>query len=106
MKIIRDKAILLKVRNPKQITTVIPKSKELSMNEVVVKWGMFEALKLKSLNISVPSPISKRYKWVGQYKPYEHQKKTAEFLTMNKRAFCFNEQGTGKPHLQYGRLTI
>mgnify|MGYP003314104287 FL=1 len=96
MKIIRDKAILLKVRNPKQITTVIPKSKELSMNEVVVKWGMFEALKLKSLNISVPSPISKRYKWVGQYKPYEHQKKTAEFLTMNKRAFCFNEQGTGK----------
>ena len=66
------------------------------MNEVVVKWGMFEALKLKSLNINVPSPISKRYKWAGQYKPYEHQKKTAEFLTMNKRAFCFNEQGTGK----------
>ena len=66
------------------------------MNEVVVKWGMFEALKLKSLNINVPSPISKRYKWAGQHKPYEHQKKTAEFLTMNKRAFCFNEQGTGK----------
>ena len=96
MQIIRDKAVLLNLRNPKRVTTVIPNSKELSMNEVVVKWGMFEALKLKSLNINVPSPISKRYKWTGQYKPYKHQKKTAEFLTMNKRAFCFNEQGTGK----------
>ena len=96
MQIIRDKAVLLNLRNPKRVTTVIPNSKELSMNEVVVKWGMFEALKLKSLNINVPSPISKRYKWAGQHKPYEHQKKTAEFLTMNKRAFCFNEQGTGK----------
>ena len=38
--IIKDKALLLKVRNPKQITTVIPKSKELSMNEVLVNWGM------------------------------------------------------------------
>jgi SNF2 family DNA or RNA helicase len=25
-----------------------------------------------------------------------HQKDTASFLTLNKRAFCFNEQGTGK----------
>ena len=96
MQIIRDKAVLLNLRNPKRVTTVIPQSKELSMNKVVVKWGILEALKLKSLNINVPSPISKRYKWAGQFKPYEHQKKTAEFLTMNKRAFCFNEQGTGK----------
>tara|TARA_R100000329_G_scaffold126992_1_gene105662 strand:+ start:1663 stop:3198 length:1536 start_codon:yes stop_codon:yes gene_type:complete len=96
MQIIRDRALLLKVRNPKQITAVIPKSKELSMNKVLVNWGMFEALKLKSLNINVPSPITKRYGWPGQYKPFEHQKDTASFLTMNKKAFCFNEQGTGK----------
>ena len=60
MKIIRDKAILLKVRNPKQITTVIPKSKELSMNEVVVNWGLDEAHTLRGLNICLlytsPSP--------------------------------------------------
>ena len=66
------------------------------MNEVLVNWGIFEALKLKSLNINVPSPITKRYSWPGQYKPFEHQKDTASFLTMNKKAFCFNEQGTGK----------
>ena len=96
MKIIRDKAILLKVRNPKQITTVIPKSKELSMNEVVVNWGLDEAHTLSGLNINVPSPITKRYSWPGQHKPFDHQKSTASFLTMNKKSFCFNEQGTGK----------
>lgn len=28
--------------------------------------------------------------------PFEHQKITSEFLIGNRRAFCFNEQGTGK----------
>jgi SNF2 family DNA or RNA helicase len=28
--------------------------------------------------------------------PFEHQKTTSEFLIRNKKAFCFNEQGTGK----------
>ena len=96
MEIIRDKALLLKVRNPKQITAVIPKSKELPMNKVVVNWGLDEVHKLLGLNINVPSPITRRYKWPGQYKPYEHQKDTAAFLTSNKKSFCFNEQGTGK----------
>jgi SNF2 family DNA or RNA helicase len=30
------------------------------------------------------------------FTPFTHQKTTASFLTLNKRAFCFNEQGTGK----------
>tara|TARA_R100001460_G_scaffold22479_2_gene45733 strand:- start:260 stop:1795 length:1536 start_codon:yes stop_codon:yes gene_type:complete len=96
MQVINGKALLLKVKNPKQVTAVIPKSKELSMNEVVVNWGLDEAHTLRSLNINVPSPITKRYSWPGQYKPFDHQKTTASFLTMNKKSFCFNEQGTGK----------
>jgi SNF2 family DNA or RNA helicase len=63
---------------------------------VLVNWGLCEALRLKKLNIKAPSPIEGRYKWTGKHKPFEHQKTTAGFLTMNKRAFCFNEQGTGK----------
>ena len=90
------KALLLRLRNPKQVTTVIPKSQELSANQVVVRWGIDEAHTLKSMNIKVPSPIDRHYVWTGQFKPMEHQKTTAAFLTMNKRAFCFNEQGTGK----------
>jgi len=30
------------------------------------------------------------------FTPFDHQKTTAEFLTGNPKAFCFNEQGTGK----------
>ncbi len=44
----------------------------------------------------VISAIEKHYKWSGEYKPFDHQKKTAAFLTSHKKGFCFNEQGTGK----------
>ena len=44
----------------------------------------------------VPSPITRRYKWPGKFKPMAHQMETAAFLTLNKRAFCFNDPGTGK----------
>lgn len=30
------------------------------------------------------------------FQPFEHQRITAEFLVGNRKAFCFNEQGTGK----------
>ena len=96
MKIIDNKALLLRLRNPQKVTQVIPKSRELPNNEVVVKWGIDEAHVLKNLNIKVPSPIEGKYKWTGKYKPFDHQKTTSSFLTLNKRAFCFNEQGTGK----------
>ena len=78
------------------MTEVVEKSRGLPDNKVVVNWGVDEAHSLKKLNINVPSPIEGRYKWSGQYTPYEHQKVTSAFLTMNRRAFCFNEQGTGK----------
>lgn len=96
MKIIDGKALLLKLRSPKQVTSIIPKSKEISESEVLVNWGVPESLTLKSIGIKVPAPIEGRYDWPGQYKPMDHQRTTASFLTMNNRAFCFNEQGTGK----------
>lgn len=96
MQIIDNKALLLKLRNPKQVTTVIPNSKPVSDHEVVVKWGIPEVHTLRALNIKVPSPIEGRYSWSGRFAPMAHQKTTAAFLTTHRRAFCFNEQGTGK----------
>jgi len=97
MQIIENKALLLKLRNPERITTVIPKSKILPSGEVLVKWGLEEAQVLKNLRIkNVPSPILGMYDWPGYYRPFAHQKDTASFLTLHKRAYCFNEQGTGK----------
>lgn len=96
MQIIDDKALLLKLRNPKQVTTIIPKSKELPDNKVLVNWGIEETQVLRNLNINAPSPIEKRYAWTGRFKPFAHQVTTASFFTLNPRSFCFSEMGTGK----------
>jgi SNF2 family DNA or RNA helicase len=41
--------------------------------------------------------FTNNYKFSGsKYKPFKHQIVTASFLTSHKKAFCFNEQGTGK----------
>ena len=100
MEIIDNRAVLLKVRNPDRITTVIPKSKVIQTSathsDVLVNWGLEEAIVLKNLRIPIPSPINASYKWPGLFKPFDHQRETSSFLTLHRRAFCFNEQGTGK----------
>lgn len=96
MKIIDGKALLMRLRNPKKVTAIIPKSKEIKDNNVLVHWGVGEAQALQRLDIKAPSPIEAHYTWTGKYEPFAHQKKTSAFLTLHKRAFCFNEQGTGK----------
>jgi SNF2 family DNA or RNA helicase len=96
MKIINGKALLLKLRNPNRVTETIPKSKVTGPHEVAVRWGVDEVQTLRSLGVKAPSPISGRYDWPGRYRPMDHQKTTAEFLTLHKKSFCFNEQGTGK----------
>jgi len=101
MHIIDNKVLVLRTRDPNRITTTIKKSTELShedgVSEVAVFWGLQEAQALRKLGIkNVPSPIIRDYNWPGIFKPMAHQKETASFLTLNTRAFCFNEQGTGK----------
>lgn len=100
MQIIEDKALLLRTRNPHKYS-IIPKHKVVDekdgVYEVAVYWGLDEARVLKNLGVkNVPSPITRRYEWPGRYKPMAHQIETAAFLTMNRRAFCFNDPGTGK----------
>ena len=97
MQIINNKILLLNLRNPNKVTTVIPKSKQLEGNQVAVNWGLDEARVLNNLQIkNIPSPIMGHYSWPGLHKPFDHQKTTSSFLTLNPRAFCLNEQGTGK----------
>lgn len=74
-------------------------------HEVLVNWDYEEAADTAAMldahapdpNIpDVPSPIMRDYAWPGVYKPFDHQKVTASFLSLRPRAFCFNEAGTGK----------
>lgn len=101
MKIVDDKLLVVRTRWPSRITETIKKSKAVAkqgdVSEVVVFWGLEEAQTLSKVGVrKVPSPILRDYDWPGLYKPMAHQKDTASFLTVNQRAFCFNEQGTGK----------
>ena len=97
LEIIENKILLLNLKNPNKVTTVIPKSRQIGANQVAVNWGLDEARVLKNLQIkNIPSPIMGKYDWPGLHKPFDHQKVTSSFLTLHQRAFCLNEQGTGK----------
>jgi SNF2 family DNA or RNA helicase len=101
VEIVANKAVLIKTRSPEKYT-VIPKSRVVETHPdggstVAVYWGLDEMRVLKNLGVkNPPSPITKRYDWPGRYKPMAHQIETAAFLTLHRRAFCFNDPGTGK----------
>ena len=96
MQIVENKALLINAQDPCLITDNIHKSAEVAEG-VVVKWGHNETEILAQLGFAdTPSPMLKSYQWTGKFEPFKHQKTTASFLSIRKRAFCFNEQGTGK----------
>jgi len=95
--VIQDNLLSIKTQNPRAITEVIDRSKQVSEEEVWVYFGMGEAHILNNMKLpNVPSPMRTQYKYPGMYKPFDHQRTTAEFLTLNKRAYCFNDLGSGK----------
>jgi SNF2 family DNA or RNA helicase len=101
MQIIEDKYLAIRTRNPDKIKEVIPDSQSIKLENgihtVAVKWELQKTQQLYQLHFKkVPSPILRDYDWPGVYPPMAHQRTTAEFLTLNTRAFVFNEQGTGK----------
>lgn len=96
MRIIDNRALLLQTPKPNVVAKCIPKSSTVNDKEVLVHWGVDEVATLRRLNIDVPSPMRGRYKWPGKFKPFDHQRTTAEFLSTRRRAFCFSEMGTGK----------
>jgi SNF2 family DNA or RNA helicase len=66
---------------------------------MVIFWDVPEMTRLNqivSFRNNLPSPIKRDYNYPGLYKPFDHQRVTSEFLSINHRAFCFNEAGTGK----------
>lgn len=94
---IKDKALLVETVNPDAIVSAVRKSEKLDTDKAVVFWDMENARKLTSMGVAeTPSPIHRDYEWTGKLKPFAHQKETSAFFTLHKRAFCFNEQGTGK----------
>ena len=89
----------MKLNNPNRVLDSIPTAKPYTVRGVplvVTPHGLDEVRVLRNLGIKAPSPILHYYNWCGQYKPYEHQRQTAAFLTLNHCGLVLNEIGTGK----------
>jgi SNF2 family DNA or RNA helicase len=96
MKIIDDKALLLRLKNPAPVLAAVPDVRPVDAHTVAVKWDVPNVHALRDLGLNPPSPIERRYDWPGKFKPMSHQRDTSAFLTMNRKAFCFSDPGTGK----------
>ena len=95
----RAKALALKLNNPNRVLDSIPTSKSMQVqgHQIVVTPHRLDEVKvLNNMGIRAPSPILHYYDWPGQYTPFDHQKQTAAFLTLQHRGLVLNEIGTGK----------
>ena len=106
MEIVNNRAVLVNTKQPNKITEVIPKAtvvKQVALpngqlgSTVAVPWSLRNTKLLHNLGFKkVPSPITGKYEFPGLFKPFAHQVETAGFLTLNQKAFCLNDMGTGK----------
>lgn len=101
MQIIEDRILLFRTKSPEKYRLIpnhaIVGEPAPGIFELAVRWGLDEVRVLRNLGVKrAPSPIQGRYKWPGKYKPFHHQIATSSFLTLNNRAYVFNEPGTGK----------
>lgn len=91
--------LLLNLKEPSRVTSVLPTSKLVNVkgtNLVSVPHMEDEVRVLRNLGFDAPAPISTYYEWQGKYKPFIHQKVTAEFKTLNPRMFDLSGMGSGK----------
>lgn len=100
MLVIPDKRkIIINSNENDSIAHFIPHAKTFTHkgdNLVALPYGVDESIVLRNLGFSVPPPVLSYYDWPARFAPMEHQKETAAFLTMHKRALCLNAPGTGK----------
>jgi len=93
------RTLAMKLNNPNRVLDSIPTAKPYTVRGVplvITPHRLDEVRVLRNLGIKAPSPILHYYNWCGQYKPYEHQRQTAAFLTLNHCGLVLNEIGTGK----------
>lgn len=91
-------SLLLNATDPLTLRELLPKSKLLQHDQFnfAVKHTLASTKLLRNVGYNVPAPIQSQYRWPGKYKPFDHQREMAAFLTMNKRAFNLSEMGVGK----------
>lgn len=93
------KAVVLRLRNPSRVTTVIPTAVVVNNSLVAVPHRPDETRVLRNLGFDVPDPMPMHYAWPkvqGRKDPFQAQRETASFLSMHSRCYVLNGMGTGK----------
>ncbi len=84
MKIVNNRAIILKTKRPHMVTEKVKNYRILEeqggVYKLAIRWDLEGAQALTDLKVkNVPSPISRDYVWGGRYTPFDHQKETSSF---------------------------
>lgn len=105
MIVVKDKkALVLKTKTPEKFTAIIPTAKHFRVKGadiIAVPHRIDETKVLRNLGVHAPSPIAYHYAWPGRHTPFDAQKHTAEFLTLNRRAFVLNSLGCVDSETEY-----
>lgn len=92
--------LILKTERYSEIVQAIPHAVAFQHKGAVltsVDHGVEETLVLRNLGFrAAPAPILSYYGWPGRFTPMSHQKETAAFLTVNRRALVLSAPGTAK----------
>lgn len=94
-----QRKVVLNTSANNDIAKVMPHAKRLTRDGqdlLVVPHGVQESIVLRNMGVTVPPPIRHYYDYPARFEPMEHQRETAEFLSVHKRALCLNAPGTGK----------
>lgn len=95
-------AVILRARDPNKITSVIRRAKRVVDERtgrayVAVPHYPEETVKLRQLGVQgIPDPMATYYGWPGKFKPFDAQRATAQFASMNRRCYILNSMGLGK----------
>jgi SNF2 family DNA or RNA helicase len=91
--------LVFEAPDPIAVRSVLPHAKILEYRgkpHIVVKHELDAVTILRNIGIEAPSPVNHGWTYPGRHKPFEHQKATVEFLTVNRRGFVLSGMGSGK----------
>jgi len=105
MLIVKDKrALIIKLNNPERVLASVKGAQQFTYKNqslVAVPHTVGASATLNAIGVNAPSPILHHYEWSGRYTPYEHQKQTAAFMTLNRKGIVLNQIGCVDADTEY-----
>jgi hypothetical protein len=88
--------IVFEAPDPISVKAIFPQVKTVQYRgkrHMVLKHDLDTVSILRNLGIEAPSPVNFDWVYPGRYQPFQHQRATVEFLTLNRRAFVLSGMG-------------